>query len=161
MALFRFGYKMFVPYLLTYIGSVAAHTYVTRYHSHMTDLDMKRNYGLMPVFLLIPYIIQPSYDPPCSDPTYYHCWICWENKRFSHWDLVAFAFHLLFVSMSVIERFYTNSFSWFTLIYPAIRFAVCYIVFVIHIFKIAEEDYLMSIGKLRFPLGQSKVNQSV
>ena len=156
MALFRFGYKMFVPYLLTYIGSVAVHTYVTRCHSHMTEWDKQSCYGLMPLFLLIPYIFQPSFDSSCSDPTYYHCWICWENNRFSHWDLVAFAFHLLFVSMTVIERFYTNNISFFTLIYAAIRLFVCCLVFLIHTYIIVREECMIAAGSWRMSMEQPK-----
>ena len=144
MALFKFRREMFLPYFLTYIGSVAAHIYVTRYHSHMIERDETAGYCFAPIFLLLPYFIQPSIYSPYSDKTQYHCWMCWEDARFSYWDLVAFAFHLLFVSITIIERFYTNYVSMFTMIYVVIRIVVCFSAKIVHAFIVdweMEKEY--------------------
>ena len=125
---------MFYPYLISYFGSVALHAYVTAYHSNMDYKVTGACYAVTPILLAFPYAINASIESPYVDKTKYHCWMCWDHARFSPWDLVAFAFHIFFSSISVIERLYTNDFSLFTLIYVVIRIVACCLAIFVHDF---------------------------
>ena len=136
MALFRIRPEMYFPYFLSYICSVAANTYITHYRLYMTEKETASIYCMWPMFMLVPYFIRTSIHSPYSDKQQYHCWMYWDNARFSCWDLVAFAFHIFFISISMIEPFYTQCASVFVFIYILIRGVVCFIVSRIHESKI-------------------------
>ena len=132
MALFRFRWEMVIPYFLSYIVSVVGNTYTTRYHTIMDERETAATYCVWPLIMVVPYFIQPSLHNPYSDKQQYHCWLCWDNARFSYWDLVVFAFHIFFISLSIIEPFFTKYTSMFVWIYILIRVVVCCIVVRIH-----------------------------
>ena len=132
MALFKFRREMFLPYFLTYIGSVAAHIYVI-------GRDTLEGYYILPIFLMLPFFIQPSINSSYSEKARYDCWMCWENGQLSNFDLVDFALHLMFVSLTVIERVHTVLMSMFIMIDIAIKIVFFILGKIVHAFIVDWE----------------------